>query len=285
MAEQKPFVTMENVSFYYHVDEPESEWALKHVTLNIYEGETVAIIGPNGSGKSTLAKLINGLLQPRTGTIAVDGLNPSDESQVWDVRKRVGMVFQNPDNQIVAPTVQDDVAFGLENLGLPRKQISERVRDAIARVGLTGLEEKAPNHLSGGQKQRLAIAGVLAMRPQLIILDEATSMLDPHGRKEVMDVIQLVKQEGIAVIIVTHAPHEVWQADRVIVMADGTIRFTDTPAAIFQRGEELMSLGLDVPFAVRMSQQLSKLGLPLADKKIKDEQSLVNTLWTLWQKT
>lgn len=284
MSDQKPIVTVKEVSFDYREGTPQSEWALKHVNVNIYEGETVAIVGPNGSGKSTLAKLLNGLLQPQTGEIAVDGLNPALETDVWAVRERVGMVFQNPDNQIVAPTVQDDVAFGLENLGLPRQVIKDRVQDAISRVGLEGLEDTAPNHLSGGQKQRLAIAGILAMRPRLIILDEATSMLDPHGRKEVADVIRYVKREGIAVLMVTHAPSELWEADRVVVMAEGTVRFTGSPEDVFRHGEELLSLGLDVPFAVSMQHALRERGLPLTDA-IKDERSLVNALWTLWQKT
>lgn len=284
MTKAKPLVNIKDVSFHYGSEKPEPDWALRHVNLDIDEGETIAVIGPNGSGKSTLAMLINGLLKPLSGEIVVDGLNPADDTEVWSVRERVGIVFQNPDNQIVAPTVQDDVAFGLENLGVSRELIVERVNEAITRVGLAGMEDVAPNRLSGGQKQRLAIAGVLAMRPKLIILDEATAMLDPHGREEVADVIRLVKEEGISVINVTHVLDETWGADRVVVMAGGTLQFTGTPGEVFRRGEELLSWGLDVPFSVTIQNELIKRGLPLADE-IQDDKSLVNTLWTLWQKT
>lgn len=284
MTTAKPLVSIKDVSFHYGSEEPETNWALRHVNLEIYEGKTMAVIGPNGSGKSTLTKLINGLLKPHSGEIVVDGLNPADDADVWAVRERVGIVFQNPDNQIVAPTVQDDVAFGLENLGTPRDVIVERVHEAIARVGLAGMEDMAPNRLSGGQKQRLAIAGVLAMRPKLIILDEATAMLDPQGRREVADVIRQVKAEGISVMNVTHALEETWEADCVVVMAGGTLQLTGTPEEVFRRGEELLTWGLDVPFSVTMQNELVKRGLPLADE-IQNDKSLVNTLWTLWQKT
>lgn len=284
MIKAKPLVSIKDVSFHYGSEKREADWALRHVNLEIYTGETVAVIGPNGSGKSTLAKQINGLLKPLSGEITVDGLNPADDTDVWSVRERVGIVFQNPDNQIVAPTVQDDVAFGLENLGLPRSVILERVKDAISRVGLAGMEDMAPNRLSGGQKQRLAIAGVLAMRPKLIIMDEATAMLDPDGRQEVTDVIRLVKGEGISVMVVTHALEETWEADRVVVMAGGTIQFIGPPEAVFRREDELITLGLDVPFSVTVQKELIKRGLPLTDD-IMDDKGLVNTLWTLWQKT
>lgn len=280
----KPLVKIQNVSFRYHLEGSDEAWVLRGVHLDIREGETVAIIGPNGSGKSTLTKLINGLLQPSKGEITVDGLNPAAEDEVWSVRQRVGMVFQNPDNQIVAPTVRDDIAFGLENLGIPRERMIARVREAVKWVGLEGMEDMAPNRLSGGQKQRLAIAGVLAMRPKLIIMDEATAMLDPQGRKEIAKVVQLLKRESITVIMVTHILEDVWAADRVIVMGNGQIQFTGTPEDVFKRSDDLRSLGLDVPFSVTLQQALMKYGLPLPDEAL-DERKLVNALWKLWGKT
>lgn len=284
MGEKMPLLRVKDVSFHYRSEQPEVEWAVRRVNLTVQSGETVAIIGPNGSGKSTLAKLIIGLLKPLSGEISVDDLNPADDREVWSVRQQVGIVFQNPDNQIVAPTVQDDVAFGLENLGLPREIILDRVHDALERVGLAGMENVAPSRLSGGQKQRLAIAGVLAMRPKMIVMDEATSMLDPRGRKEVADVVQKVKEEGVAVITVTHAMDEAWQADRVVVMAGGTVQLTGSPQDVFRRREELTALGLDVPFSVKVQHELIQREFPLTEKAM-DDQSLVNTLWTLWQKT
>lgn len=284
MGEKMPLLRVKDVSFHYRSEQPEVEWAVRRVNLTVHSGETVAIIGPNGSGKSTLAKLIIGLLKPLSGEIYVDDLNPADDREVWSVRQQAGIVFQNPDNQIVAPTVQDDVAFGLENLGLPREIILDRVHDALERVGLAGMGDVAPSRLSGGQKQRLAIAGVLAMRPKLIVMDEATSMLDPRGRKEVADVVQKVKEEEVAVITVTHAMDEAWQADRVVVMAGGTVQLTGSPQDVFRRREELTALGLDVPFSVKVQHELIQRGFPLTEEAM-DDQSLVNTLWTLWQKT
>lgn len=284
MGEKMPLLRVKDVSFHYRSEQPEVEWAVRRVNLTVHSGETVAIIGPNGSGKSTLAKLIIGLLKPLSGEIYVDDLNPADDREVWSVRQQAGIVFQNPDNQIVAPTVQDDVAFGLENLGLPREIILDRVHDALERVGLAGMGDVAPSRLSGGQKQRLAIAGVLAMRPKLIVMDEATSMLDPRGRKEVADVVLKVKEEGVAVITVTHAMDEAWQADRVVVMAGGTVQLTGSPQDVFRRREELTALGLDVPFSVKVQHELIQRGFPLTEEAM-DDQSLVNTLWTLWQKT
>lgn len=284
MGEKMPYLRVKDVSFHYRSEQPKVEWAVRRVNLTVHSGETVAIIGPNGSGKSTLAKLIIGLLKPLSGEIYVDDLNPADDREVWSVRQQVGIVFQNPDNQIVAPTVQDDVAFGLENLGLPREIILDRVHDALERVGLAGMGDVAPSRLSGGQKQRLAIAGVLAMRPKMIVMDEATSMLDPRGRKEVADVVQKVKEEGVAVITVTHAMDEAWQADRVVVMAGGTVQLTGSPQDVFRRREELTALGLDVPFSVKVQHELIQREFPLTEKAM-DDQSLVNTLWTLWQKT
>lgn len=281
---KEPLVTVDNVSFHYRPDRPPDEWAIKGVSLSLYRGETVAVIGPNGSGKSTLAKLINGLLKPLSGHIDVDGLNPASEEDVWAVRERVGIVFQNPDNQIVAPTVRDDVAFGLENLSVPRELMEKRVKEAIARVGLTGMESIDPSRLSGGQKQRLAIAGIIAMRPELIILDEATAMLDPRGKREVAEVVRDLRAQGITVLYVTHDLEEVWDADRVVVMAEGTVRMTGTPEAIFQQRDELTALALDLPFAALLKQALIRKGLPLNDR-IENERHLVNELWTLWRQT
>lgn len=283
MMSLAPLVKVERVSFHYDPDIPSCEWALREVTLHVYAGEAIAVIGPNGSGKSSLAKLLNGLLVPLSGQIRVDGLNPADEQEVWAVRERVGIVLQNPDNQIVAPVVEDDVAFGLENIGLPRPLIRQRVADAIERVGLSGLEQLAPSRLSGGQKQRLAIAGILAMRPDFMILDEATAMLDPAGREDVLNTIETVKEQGIAIMMITHSLEEALRADRVVVMADGRIQLVGSPEYVFQCGDFLSELGLDVPFTVRLADELRQRGInPLSVDTI-DQRNLVNTLWTLWQ--
>lgn len=269
-------VQIENVSFKYDLQE---EYALNNVSLNIYKGEWLAIVGHNGSGKSTLAKLLNGLQFAEKGTIVIDGTQLSEET-VWDTRKLVGMVFQNPDNQFVGSTVQDDVAFGLENHGIPRGEMIIRVQEALEQVKMSQFLLQEPHHLSGGQKQRVAIASVLALKPAIIILDEATSMLDPKGREQVLETIREIKGDHeLTVVSITHDLDEAAKADRIIVMNRGQVYREGTPNEIFQMEEELVSLGLDIPFSVKMSKKLKELGLSL-DKHHLSEEELVKQLWT-----
>lgn len=231
--------------------------ALDGISLHIRKGEFVAVLGANGSGKSTLARHINGLLIPEEGRVLVGGLETSDENNLLDIRQSAGMVFQNPDNQIVAQTVEEDVAFGPENMGVPTQELRERVDDALKRVGLESEKYSSPNRLSGGQKQRVAIAGILAMKPQCIILDEPTAMLDPIGRKEVLETAhELNEKEGITIVLITHYMREAASADRIIIMNKGRIVMDGTPREIFSRGKELEELGLEVP-------QITELGFRL----------------------
>lgn len=272
----KRLIAIEGVSFQYHTDE---NFALKDVTFDVYEGEWLAIVGHNGSGKSTLAKLLNGLHFPLEGKIEVCGIEITEES-VWDVRRQIGMVFQNPDNQFVGTTVQDDVAFGLENNGVPREQMVERVHSALQKVGMENFLDQEPHHLSGGQKQRVAIAGVLALQPEIIILDEATSMLDPRGREEVLNTVRELKDENeMTVISITHDLEEAAKADRIIVMNKGDVYREGLPGDIFQLDEELIRLGLDIPFSVKLGKALSEQGLVIS-KQLLNEEELVNELWT-----
>lgn len=270
-------IDIDQVSFRY----PEQEtYALTNISFQVYKGEWLAIVGHNGSGKSTLARLLNGLQFPGKGTITVSGLKLSDEN-VWEIRRRVGMVFQNPDNQFVGTTVQDDVAFGLENHGVPREEMVKRVHDALKRVRMSDFLDREPHHLSGGQKQRVAIAGIIALKPEVIILDEATSMLDPVGRKEVLETIRQLKQEaGLTVISITHDLEEAAQAERMIVMNRGEVYREGTPRDIFQMDETLTALGLDIPFPVKMAKALKARGLDLPEIYLTDEE-LVDALWTL----
>ncbi|NMB25520.1 MAG: energy-coupling factor transporter ATPase [Firmicutes bacterium] len=257
---------LEKVCFsYIREQDQEEEAALENVDLAIDIGEFVAILGHNGSGKSTLAKHMNGLLLPTAGDVWVAGMNTKDEKHLWDIRQTVGMVFQNPDNQIVATTVEEDVAFGPENLGLDRGLIRERVDEALAIVGMSDFAQAAPHNLSGGQKQRVAIAGVIAMRPRCLVLDEPTAMLDPVGRREVLDTIhRLNKTEGITVVLITHFMDEAVGAERVVVMDDGKIVEQGPPATIFQKMELLRQLRLDVPPVVELVSRLRarKVALP-----------------------
>jgi energy-coupling factor transport system ATP-binding protein len=257
--------------------------AVRNITFQIKKGEWVAIVGHNGSGKSTIAKLLIGLLKPESGVIQIfDTI--LDEETIWDIRKRVGMVFQNPDNQFVGTTVQDDVAFGLENNGIPREQMIERVKEAIQQVQMEEFLRKEPHHLSGGQKQRVAIAGIIALQPDIIILDEATSMLDPKGRREVLDTVYGLKnKQNITIISITHDLEEVVKADKVIVMNKGEIMAEGTPEHIFSLGEKLEKIGLDLPFAIKLSNELKKAGFPLHSSYVTLEK-LVNELWTLYSK-
>ena len=250
-------IRFENVDFSYILDEedPNSERVdvIKNLNLSIDAGSFVAVLGHNGSGKSTVAKLINGILVPQSGRVIVDGIETSSEDNVYEIRKNVGMVFQNPDNQIVASIVEEDVAFGVENLGVPSDECRRRVDEAMKTVGIYELKDKAPHKLSGGQKQRVAVAGIIAMRPKCIVLDEPTAMLDPSGRKEVLETVKkLNREDGITIVLITHYMDEAVQADRVIVINDGEVRLDDTPEKVFAHVDEVKAMGLDVPQATEL---------------------------------
>lgn len=249
-------ISVKDVKYTYDAAETQ---VIKGVSFDIADGEFVAIVGRNGSGKSTIAKLLNALLIPEEGIITVDGLNTVDEDKTLDIRKKVGVVFQNPDNQIVTTVVEEDVGFGPENLGIPTDQIIERVHDALNAVDMLAYAKSAPHMLSGGQKQRIAIAGMLAINPKVLVLDEATAMLDPIGRKKIIDIImKLHHEQGITVIMITQYMEEVVAADRVIVMNGGLIECVGTPKEIFARGDRLRSIGLDVPVVVGIRDELVK---------------------------
>lgn len=256
-------IEFKNVSFdYVTTDENDNEVAievLKDFDLKIEEGSFVAILGHNGSGKSTIAKLTNGINIPKAGSIVVDGIEVKDDETVFDVRSRVGMVFQNPDNQIVSSIVEEDVAFGVENMGVPPKECRERVDEALKTVGMYELREKAPSRLSGGQKQRVAVAGIIAMKPKCIVLDEPTAMLDPSGRKEVIDtVMKLNREEGITIVLITHYMDEAVKADRVVVVDNGEIKMDGTPREVFKDFEKIKSYKLDAP---QSTQLVAELGI------------------------
>lgn len=258
-------VRVENLVFRYD-DEIITKNAVDDVSLNIEEGEFVVIIGHNGSGKSTLAKHFNGIFYPTQGDVYIKGMNTKDDSLIWEIRQKAGMVFQNPDNQIVATIVEEDVAFGPENLGIEKSIIRKRVDEALELVNMTEFAKKQPHNLSGGQKQRVAIAGIIAMRPDCIIFDEPTAMLDPSGRKEVIDtILKLNKEEGKTIIHITHFMDEATNADRVIVMDEGKITMQGKPREIFARVEELNALGLDVPQMTELSYELGLEGVRLRD--------------------
>lgn len=254
-------VKVDGISFEYISDEKALK-AIDNLTLDVKRGEFVAIIGHNGSGKSTLSKNLNAILMPSEGEILIDGINTKDESRLWDIRQTAGMVFQNPDNQIVATVVEEDVAFGPENLGVEPKEIRSRVEESLKSVGIYELKDRQPHLLSGGQKQRVAIAGIIAMRPKCIIFDEATAMLDPSGRKEVMNTIKkLNKEENITTIHITHFMEEAVLADRVIVMEKGRKILEGVPRQVFSNIKRLKDIGLDVPFMTELSSLLNKEGL------------------------
>ena len=244
-------IRFENVDFSYTDDEGESENqvdVLKNLNLSIEKGSFVAVLGHNGSGKSTIAKLTNGILFPKSCRVIVDGQETKDDDSIFEIRKKVGMVFQNPDNQIVASIVEEDVAFGVENLGISSAECRKRVDEALKTVGMYEFREKAPHKLSGWQKQRVAVAGIIAMKPMCIVLDEPTAMLDPSGRKEVIETVKkLNKEEGITIVLITHYMDEAVQADRVIVIDSGEIKMDDTPQEVFLHVDEIKALGLDVP--------------------------------------
>lgn len=240
--------------------------AVDNVSLDIAQGEFIAILGHNGSGKSTLAKHINAILNPTEGTVWVDGMDTSEEEKVWEIRQTAGMVFQNPDNQIIGQVVEEDVGFGPENMGIPTKEIWERVEESLRAVGMYQFRKYSPNKLSGGQKQRVSIAGVLAMHPKCIVLDEPTAMLDPSGRKEVIRAVRGLNQvEGVTVILITHYMEEIIHADRVFVMDKGRIAMEGTPREIFSQVERLKELRLDVPQVTLLAHELKKRGLDLPD--------------------
>lgn len=249
--------------------------AVDEVDLDVKQGEFIAILGHNGSGKSTLAKHLNAILYPTEGTVWVDGKDTSKEENLWDVRQCAGMVFQNPDNQIIGQVVEEDVGFGPENMGIPTKQIWERVEESLKAVGMYEFRKKSPNHLSGGQKQRVSIAGVLAMHPKCIVLDEPTAMLDPNGRKEVIRAVRALNQvEGVTVILITHYMEEVIYADRVFVMDEGKIAIQGTPREVFSQVRTLKSLRLDVPQVTLLAYELKKSGLDLPDGILTTEELL-----------
>ena len=256
-----------NLTFYYPAEEGrEATAALKDVTLQIEKGSFVVVLGHNGSGKSTLAKHMNAVVLPSSGKVYVEGMDTCDEALLLEIRRRMGMVFQNPDNQIVANVVEEDVAFAPENLGVPTEEIRRRVDDALAAVGMSEFARHAPHLLSGGQKQRIAIAGVIAMEPECIVLDEATAMLDPMGRKEVLSTVtRLNRERGITVVLITHHMNEAENADRVIVMNDGQVAMDGTPRQVFARVAELRQLGLAAPHTVELLSALNEEGelLPL----------------------
>ena len=262
-----------NVSHTFETEEGKSFEALKNITAQIRKGGFTAIIGTNGSGKSTLARHLNALLLPTEGELLVDGMNTSDESAVWKIRQKVGMVFQNPDNQLVAAIVEEDVAFGPENLGVPPGEIRERVEQALEKVGMTAYRGQAPSMLSGGQKQRIAIAGVLAMQPDCIVLDEPTAMLDPKGRAEVMATIhELNEKEGITIVLITHFMEEAVTADRVMVIDRGVLQMDGTAREVFSQADKLTEIGLDVPVAADLSRRLRKAGMSVSENCMTDEE-------------
>lgn len=257
-----PQIEVKNVGFQYAKSE-ERESALKQISFSVEKGEFISLVGKNGCGKSTLAKLLNGLFEPSEGTVSVSGVDTSNEDTIFEVRSKAGMVFQNPDNQMIASIVEDDIAFGPENLGVPREEIVERVEGALESVGMSEYHDKTPTKLSGGQKQRIAIAGVLAIRPRVLVLDEATSMLDPQGRKDVMDTVKRLNREGITVVAITHFMDEVTEADRVAVLSEGELVMQGAPREIFKEKDKLHGYGLDVPRSVALSHELFSAGLEI----------------------
>ena len=271
-----------NLIFKYTAGENQEEKiAINDVNLQIKEGEFIAILGHNGSGKSTMAKHMNALLIPTEGKMLVNKMDTSDMNNLWNIRETAGMVFQNPDNQLVATIVEEDVAFGPENLGVPPEEIRKRVDEALERVGMSEYKRHAPHLLSGGQKQRIAIAGILAMKPKCIIFDEPTAMLDPSGRKEVLDtIIDLNKNYGITVILITHYMDEAAKADRIVVMDKGKLILDGKPRDVFSNVEKMKSIGLDVPQVTELSYELQKAGINI-DTRILDVNEMVNVICQL----
>lgn len=274
-------IKIKNLKFKYNQDQ--TSYTLNDVSFHVKRGEWLSIVGHNGSGKSTTARLIDGLLVAESGQIIVDGQELTEEN-VWDIRDKIGMVFQNPDNQFVGATVEDDVAFGLENKGLSYKEMVSRVQEALSFVGMMEFKDREPARLSGGQKQRVAIAGIIAMRPSILILDEATSMLDPEGRQELIQSIKAIRQQyGMTVLSITHDLDEVAMSDRVLVLKKGKVESISSPRELFSRGSELVDLGLDIPFSALLTQKLKNQGLIDCEDYLT-EKELVEQLWEFLSK-
>ena len=266
-------ISIQDLRLVYPTEEGE-QVALDGITLEIARGSFTSVIGRNGSGKSTLAKCLNALLLPTEGTVLIDGMDTREESHLWEIRRSAGMVFQNPDNQLVSAVVEDDVAFGPENLGLPREEIKRRVADALEAVDMTESRKMAPHLLSGGQKQRVAIAGVVAMKPEIIIFDEPTAMLDPEGRGEVLEIARQLHREGITVILITHFMEETIESDRILIMDAGHIVLDGRPAEVYREAEQLEALGLRLPFAVEIAERLRAEDVPLRADILREEELL-----------
>ncbi len=264
-------ISVQDIYFSYD-ESDEGQQVLKGLSLEIERGSFVAVVGPNGSGKSTFAKQLNALLLPQKGRVLAEGMDTADDALLWDIRRTVGMVFQNPDNQLVSAVVEDDVAFGPENIGVPSEEIRRRVDGALAAVGMTGFEKHAPHNLSGGQKQRIAIAGVLAMQPDVMVFDEPTAMLDPRGRGEIMKIIEELHDSGKTVILITHFMEEAARADRIVVLRDGRVDADGTPREIFSMSARLHDMKLELPFAVELAKRLREDGLKLPEDILSEEE-------------
>lgn len=275
-------IDIKDLKFKY--DKEQEGYTLNGVSFHVKQGEWLSIIGHNGSGKSTTVRLIDGLLKAESGQIFIEGQELTEEN-VWDIRHKIGMVFQNPDNQFVGATVEDDVAFGLENKGLPLEEMRKRVKDALDLVGMSKFANREPARLSGGQKQRVAIAGAVALRPRIIILDESTSMLDPEGRLELIKTMKNIREQyGITVISITHDLDEIALSDRVLVMKEGRVESSSTPRELFARGKDLLTLGLDIPFTANLIEELRTQGIQIKDDYLT-EKELEEQLWELLSKT
>lgn len=274
-------IEVRNIKFKYQ--ENQESYTLDDVSFHVKQGEWLSIIGHNGSGKSTTVRLLNGLLAPESGTIHIDG-DLLSENNVWDIRQKIGMVFQNPDNQFVGATVEDDVAFGLENKGVSHQEMVERVDQALQLVGMSEFKTREPARLSGGQKQRVAIAGAIAMRPMIIVLDESTSMLDPKGRLELIKTIKAIREDyQLTVVSITHDLDEVALSDRVLVMKNGQVESSSTPRELFARGDQLLNLGLDIPFTSNLIKTLKEDGFTISEDYLS-EKELEKQLWQLISK-
>ena len=275
-------INFSNVSYKYKsLEDHEDVYAINGIDLEVKKGEFLVVLGHNGSGKSTIAKHINALVHPSEGDVYVNGYNTKDEEHIWDIRSKAGMVFQNPDNQLVATVVEEDVAFGPENLGVPPKEIRKRVDESLEKVGMSEYKKHAPHLLSGGQKQRIAIAGILAMEPECIVFDEPTAMLDPSGRKDVLNTIKdLNKNHGITIILITHYMDEAVQADRVVVVDGGKILIEGNPKEVFSQVERMNEIGLDVPQVTQLAYELQKEGLDIGTD-ILNVDEMVNALCQL----
>ncbi|MDY4000940.1 MAG: energy-coupling factor ABC transporter ATP-binding protein [Streptococcus orisratti] len=275
-------IDIKDLKFKY--DKEQEGYTLNGVSFHVKQGEWLSIIGHNGSGKSTTVRLIDGLLKAESGQIFIEGQELTEEN-VWDIRHKIGMVFQNPDNQFVGATVEDDVAFGLENKGLPLEEMRKRVKDALYLVGMSKFANREPARLSGGQKQRVAIAGAVALRPRIIILDESTSMLDPEGRLDLIKTMKNIREQyGITVISITHDLDEIALSDRVLVMKEGRVESSSTPRELFARGKDLLTLGLDIPFTANLIEELRTQGIQIKDDYLT-EKELEEQLWELLSKT